>query len=101
MKAAVRQACGPPDVLRFEEVTTPTPADNEILNRVRAASINLGDRVLLTGKPRFISELAYLFSRELRYEFAPTSVTKRKGGFFPPKAKIFVTDVAGRVEAVG
>ncbi len=101
MKAAVRQAYGPPEVLRFEEVTTPTPADNEILIRVRAASINLGDWELLTGKPLFISVLAHLFSREQRYEFAPTSVTTNKAGFFPPKAKILGTDVAGRVEAVG
>ncbi len=101
MKAAVRQAYGPPEVLRIEEVTTPTPADNEILIRVRAASINLGDWELLTGRPLFISLLAHLFSREQRYEFAPTSVTTSKAGFFPPKAKILGTDVAGRVEAVG
>ncbi len=101
MKAAVRQAYGPPEVLRLEEVTTPTPADDEILIRVRAASINLGDWELLTGKPLFISVLAHLFSRDQEYEFAPTSVTTSKGGFFPPKAKILGTDVAGRVDAVG
>ncbi len=101
MKAAVRQAYGPPEVLQLEEVTTPTPAGDEVLIRVRAASINLGDWELLTGKPLFISVLAHLFSREQRYEFAPTSVTTSKVGFFPPKAKILGTDVAGRVEAVG
>ena len=101
MKAAVRQVYGPPEVLRLEEVTTPTPADDEILIRVYAASINLGDWELLTGRPRFISVLAHLFSRKQRYEFAATSVTAGKGGLFPPKAKILGTDVAGRVEAVG
>ena len=88
-------------MLRLEEVTTPTPADDEILIRVRAASINLGDWELLTGRPLFISALAHLFSREQRYEFAQTSVTTSKGGFLPPKAKILGTDVAGRVVAVG
>ena len=63
MKAAVRQAYGPPEVLRLEEVATPTPADSEILIRIRAASINLGDWELLTGKPLYISVLAHLFSR--------------------------------------
>lgn len=61
MKAAVRQTYGSPEVLRLEEVTTPTPADDEILIRVRAASINLGDWELLTGRPLFISLLAHLF----------------------------------------
>ena len=101
MKAVVRQVYGPPDVLKLEEVATPTPADNEILIHVGAASINLGDWELLTGRPRFISVLAHLFSREQRYEFAPTSVTARKGGVFTPKVKILGTDVAGRIEAVG
>ena len=101
MKAAVRQVYGPPEVLKLEEVATPTPADDEILIRVGAASINLGDWELLTGRPLFISILAHLFSREQRYEFAPKSVTASKGGFFPPKARILGTDVAGRVEAVG
>ncbi len=101
MKAAVRQVYGPPEVLRLEEVATPVPANSEILIRVCAASINLGDWELLTGRPLFISVLAHLFSREQRYEFALTSVTASKGGFFPPKAKILGTDVAGRVKAVG
>ena len=101
MKAAVRQVYGPPEVLRLEEVATPVPANDEVLIRVYAASINLGDWELLAGRPLFISLLAHLFSREQRYEFAPTSVTASRGGFFPPKAKILGTDVAGRVEAVG
>ncbi len=101
MKAAVRQVYGPPEVIKLEEVTTPAPGDDEILIRVAAASINLGDWELLTGRPLFISILAHLFTRSQRYEFAPTSVTAGKGGFFAPKAKILGTDLAGRVEAVG
>ena len=101
MKAVVRQVYGPPEVLRLEEVAKPVPADDEILIRVRAASINLGDWELLTGRPLFIAALAHIFSRKQRYDFAPTSVTASKGGFFPPKAKILGTDVAGRIEAVG
>ncbi len=101
MKAVVRQVYGPPEVLKLEDVAAPTPADDEILIRVRAASINLGDWELLTGQPRFISVLAHLFTRKQRYDFAPTSVTADKVGFSPPKAKILGTDVAGCVEAVG
>lgn len=101
MKAVVRQAYGPPEVLKLEDVGTPSPTDDEILIRVRAASINLGDWELLTGRPLFISVLAHLFSPKQQYEFAPTSVTANGGGIFSPKTKILGTDVAGRVEAVG
>jgi NADPH:quinone reductase-like Zn-dependent oxidoreductase len=101
MKAIVRQVYGPPEVLKLEEVVTPQPTENEVLVRIRAASINLGDWELLTGRPRFISALAHLFSKKQQYEFAPTSVTAEKDGMFSPKAKILGTDIAGRVEAVG
>lgn len=101
MKAIVRQVYGPPEVLALEQVATPVPGDEEVLIRVRAASINLGDWELLTGRPLFISVLAHLFSREQRYELAPTSVTANKAGWFPPKAKILGTDIAGVVESAG
>lgn len=101
MKAIVRQEYGPPEVLKFEEVETPVPDANEVLVRVRSASINLGDWELLTGRPRFISVMAHLFTKRQRYRFAATSVTMQKGGFFSPKAKILGTDMAGRIEAVG
>ena len=101
MKAIVRQVYGPPDVLNFEDVGTPVPEEDEILIRVRAASINLGDWELLTGKPRWISLLAHLFSKRQHYDFSPTGVTKEKGKIFSPKAKILGTDLAGHVEAVG
>ena len=80
MKAAVRQVYGPPAVLKLEDVATPSPSADEILIRVCAASINLGDWELLTGRPLFISILAHLFSRAQQYEFTPTSVTTEKGG---------------------
>jgi NADPH:quinone reductase-like Zn-dependent oxidoreductase len=101
MKAIVRQVYGPPEVLKLEEVVTPQPTENEVLVRICAASINLGDWELLTGHPRFISVLAHFFSSKQQYQFAPTSVTAKKAGMFSPKAKILGTDIAGRIEAVG
>ena len=87
MKAIVRQVYGPPEVLALEEVATPVPENKEVLIRVRAASINLGDWELLTGRRVFIGVLAHLFSRKQRYQFAPTSVTASKGGCFRPKRR--------------
>ena len=50
MLAALRDRYGPPEVVELREVERPTPADNEVLVRVRAASVNRAD---LDGiKPR-------------------------------------------------
>lgn len=102
MKAAVRHLYGPPEVVKLEEVPTPAPADQEVLVRVRAASVNLGDWELLTGHPLFISLLANIFAPKPRYEVAPPEgAAARKGGLFKPKFKVLGCDFAGRVEAVG
>jgi NADPH:quinone reductase-like Zn-dependent oxidoreductase len=81
MKAMVRTAYGPPDVLGLEEIPTPVPNDDQVLIRVHAASINYGDWGLLTGEPFFLRFAA--------------------GGILEPKLQILGGDVAGQVEAVG
>jgi len=43
MKAIIWTAYGPPDVLKLRDVDQPTPGDDEILIRVRAASVTNGD----------------------------------------------------------
>ena len=43
VKAAVRSRYGSPEVLTVQEVTTPVPADDEVLIRVHAASVNRSD----------------------------------------------------------
>ena len=43
MKAAIRDRYGSPDVVEVREVERPTPKDDEILVRVRAASVNRAD----------------------------------------------------------
>ncbi len=102
MKAAVRYEYGPPEVVKLEEVPTPIPADDEVLVRVHAASVNLGDWEMLTGEPLFISVLANVFAPKPRDEVASsTGVGARAGGLFKSKFKILGTDVAGQVEAVG
>ena len=81
MKAIVYYNYGSPDVLRLEDVQKPIPADDEVLVKVHAVSINSWDWDMLTGKP-----LEYrLFS-----------------GFLKPKhTKIHGCDIAGQIEAVG
>ncbi len=80
MKAIVYTQYGPPDVLRFEEAETPTPADGEVLIKLCAASVNPLDWHFMRGKPLFLRLMA---------------------GLFAPKSKVLGCDIAGRVEAVG
>ena len=80
MQAIVYHTYGSPDVLKLEEVETPTPKDNEILVKVQAAATAAGDWHLLRADP-FLVRLMY--------------------GLLTPKYKILGADVAGRVEAVG
>ncbi len=51
MRAVVRDSFGSPDVVEIREVEKPTPADDEVLVRVRAASINPADWYGVTGRP--------------------------------------------------
>jgi len=81
MKAIVYYKYGSPDVLKCEEIEKPTAGDDEVLIRVRAASLNALDWRLMRGKP--------LFARLVI------------GGLRKPKITRPGRDVAGQVEAVG
>ena len=80
MKAIVQDRYGSPDVLKIADVDEPVPADNEVLVRVHAASVNARDWHLMRGDP-YLARLSF--------------------GLRAPKMKIQGTDFAGRVEAVG
>jgi len=80
MKAMVSMKYGPPDVLELTEVEKPAPKDDEVLLKVRAASVNPADWHLLRGKP-------YIARLQL--------------GLRKPKTRVLGCDVAGQVEAVG
>ncbi len=50
MKAVVAHEYGAPEVLKFEKVPRPEPADDEALVRVIASSVNPADPLTLSGK---------------------------------------------------
>ena len=52
MKAIVYTRYGPPDVLQFKEVAMPAPADNQVLVKICAASVNPSDSGLVRGAGR-------------------------------------------------
>ncbi len=81
MKAAVCTRYGPPgDVVQIADVEKPVPKDNEVLIRIRAASINPLDWRFMRGKP-YVGRIAF--------------------GLRKPKITRPGVDVAGQVEAVG
>ncbi len=80
MKAIVFRSYGSPEVLGLEEVEKPVPADDAVLVRVRAASVNPLDWHFMRGEP-------YLLR-------AVTGVRK-------PRSTRLGADLAGQVEAVG
>jgi len=77
LKAIVYHSYGSPDVLKLEDVEKPTPSDDELLIRVRAASVNPLDFHFMRGH------------------------TFKMPGQKSPKYKRMGVDVAGEVEAVG
>src|SRR5437762_624446 len=79
MKAIKFCEYGPPDVLKLEEVEKPVPKDDELLIRVRAASLNFIDAGLVRGP----------------------SVLRLMSGLRKPKFTGFGRDFAGVVEVVG
>lgn len=82
MKAIVQDKYGPPEeVLYLKEIAKPVAGDNEVLVRVRAASVHADVWHVVAGRPRVIR----LFGL----------------GVFKPKHPVPGTDLAGLVESVG
>jgi len=79
MKAIVYRNYGAPDVLHCEDVEKPTPGDDEVLIRIRAASANPMDYHLMSG----------------------AFIIRPMTGLHKPKATCPGVDLAGEVEAVG
>ena len=93
MKAIVYTEYGTPDVLQLTEVEKPAPKDKEILIRVHATSVNIGD----------------IWARNFK-EMTPSKFTmplplwlpaRMYFGFTKPKINILGNEFAGQVEAVG
>lgn len=80
MKAAVYTQYGPPDVVQITDVEKPSPTDNEVLIKVRAASVNPYDWHFMRGTPYPLRLAA---------------------GLRKPKHRRPGVDVAGQIEAVG
>lgn len=79
MKAVIYERYGSPEVLEFRDVPKPVPADDEILIKIHATSVNRSDWEGLIGKPLYA----------------------RIGGLRKPRRHILGSDIAGTVEMAG
>lgn len=77
MEAIVQDRYGSPDVLELRTVDTPVVGDDEVLVRVRAAGVNIGDWHLLRGVP-YVMRVVF--------------------GLRRPRRAVPGLDIAGRVE---
>ena len=80
MKAIGYYTYGPPEVLRYEEIEKPAAGDDEVLIKIRAASVNPLDWHFMRGEPYLVRLMT---------------------GLRKPKVTRLGVDVAGVVEAVG
>ena len=80
MKAIIQDRYGSAEVLETRDIERPRIGDDEVLVRVHAASVHVGDWILMTGSP-FVMRMAT--------------------GLRRPKNAVPGTDIAGTVEAVG
>lgn len=80
MKAIVYRCYGSPDVLKLENIAKPAPADDRVLVKVQAASVNPLDWHYMRGKPY---------------------VMRAGSGIGAPESIHMGADFAGTIEAIG
>ncbi|MCU0481553.1 MAG: NAD(P)-dependent alcohol dehydrogenase [Anaerolineae bacterium] len=80
MKAIISTQYGSPDVLKLADIAKPTPKENEVLVKVRVATVTPSDSAFRQGKP-FIIKLMY--------------------GLKKPRLQVPGVEFSGDIEAVG
>ncbi len=80
MKAAVYSRYGPPEVLHIEDVEKPIPGDNEVLIKIRAASVTPAD---------------------WRFRKAEPVIIRLMNGLMKPKVRVLGMELSGDIVAVG
>ncbi|TFG04385.1 MAG: NAD(P)-dependent alcohol dehydrogenase [Promethearchaeota archaeon] len=87
MRAIVYEKYGPPEVLHLKDVDKPTPKDNDVLIKIHATTVHIGDTIMRKGKhpdSKFYTIMMRLM----------LGITK-------PRNNILGMELAGEIYAVG
>jgi NADPH:quinone reductase-like Zn-dependent oxidoreductase len=91
MKAVLCSKYGPPEVLQLKEIEKPVPKDNEVLIKVKATTVHIGDTKVRRLEPGLGPVRDFIFKPMMRIAL----------GFTGPRNKILGMELAGDIEAVG
>lgn len=91
MKAIICTKYGPPEVLQIMEIENPLPKDNEVLIKIHATTVHIGDTKIRRLKPGLGPVKDFFFKPMMRIMI----------GFRGPRNKILGMELAGDIEAVG
>lgn len=91
MKAVICTKYGAPEVLKIRDVPKPYPKDNEVLIKIHATTVHIGDTKIRSFKPGMGFMLDLLVKPIMRIMI----------GFRGPRKKILGMELAGDIELVG
>jgi NADPH:quinone reductase-like Zn-dependent oxidoreductase len=91
MKAVICTKYGPPEVLKMVEIEKPFPQDKEVLIKVIATTVHIGDTKIRRLEPGLGPVIDFFFKPMMRIIL----------GFNGPRKKILGMELAGDIEAIG
>ena len=91
MKTVICTKYGPPEVLQFKDVEKPVPKDDEVLIKIYATTVHIGDTKVRRLEPGLGPVKDFFFKPLMRIIV----------GFNGPRKKILGMELAGEIEAVG
>lgn len=91
MKAVICTKYGPPEVLQIKEVKKPFPKSNEVLIKILATTVHIGDTKIRRFEPGLGPVKDFFFKPLMRIIV----------GFNGPRKKILGMELSGEIEAIG
>jgi NADPH:quinone reductase-like Zn-dependent oxidoreductase len=91
MKAVICTKYGPPEVLQIKEVEKPSPKPNEVLVKILATTVHIGDTKIRRFEPGLGPVKDFFFKPLMRIIV----------GFTGPRKNILGMELSGEIEAIG